>query len=57
MDSVDGDLAADEEDEEGDCGPEDFFTEGNLKERGGETGQINQEARATRGTNNEWISK
>ena len=30
MDSVEGDLAADEEDEEGDGCPEDFFTEWDL---------------------------
>lgn len=34
MDSVEGDLAADEEDEEGDGCPEDFFTEWDLHRNG-----------------------
>jgi hypothetical protein len=30
LDTIDWNLTADEEDEEGDGGPENFFTEGNL---------------------------
>lgn len=40
LDSIEGDLAADEEDEEGYCCPEDFFAEGDLdSKRGGEHGR------------------